>query len=70
MLVKVLEESDVSVVNNRITFTNQNAPVDGKAWVIVDGATNELLIGENVAVEAGEPIPLPMMTPRHNIYNL
>lgn len=69
-LVKVLEESDVSVVNNRITFTNQNAPVDGKAWVIVDGATNELLIGENVAVEAGEPIPLPMMTPRHNIYNL
>lgn len=70
MLVKTLDESDVSVVNNRITFTNQNAPVDGKAWVIVDGATNELLIGENVAVEAGEPIPLPMMTPRHNIYNL
>lgn len=70
MLVKTLDERDVSVVNNRITFTNQNAPVDGKAWVIVDGATNELLIGENVAVEAGEPIPLPMMTPRHNIYNL
>lgn len=70
MLVKTLDESDVSLVGNRITFTNQNAPVDGKAWAIVDGATNELLIGENVAIEAGAPIPLPMMTPRHNIYNL
>lgn len=70
MLVKTLDESDVSVVGKRITFTNQNVPVDGKAWAIVDGATNELLIGENVAIEAGAPIPLPMMTPRHNIYNL
>ena len=70
MLVKVLEESDVSVINNKITFVDQSAPASGNAWAIVDGATNELLIGENIAVEAGEPIPLPMMTPRHNIYNL
>ena len=59
-----------SISDGRIVFDPVITLVDGKSWVIVDGATNELLIGENVVIEAGGLIMLPVMTPRHNIYNI
>lgn len=62
--------SDCYVEDGRIQFTSQSTTVAGKSWALVDGTTNELLIGENVALEAGQTIPLPVMTPRHIIENL
>lgn len=59
-----------SISDGRIVFDPVITLVDGKSWVIVDGATNELLIGENVELWDGGIIPLPVMTPRHNIYNI
>lgn len=59
-----------SISNGRIVFNPVLTLVDGKSWALVDGATNELLIGENVVIEAGGLIMLPVMTPRHNIYNI
>ena len=57
-------------VTDKVVFAEQTAPVSGAAWVIVDGTTNELFVGENTAITEGEAIPLPVMTPRHNIFGL
>ena len=56
--------------DGKIKFTPQTTSGAGQAWVLVDGKTNELLVGENVSMTAGQAVPLPVMTPRHIIENL
>lgn len=64
------EEGFVFVLNGRIIFDPVLTHVGGKSWALVDGATNELLIGENTELWDGDYIMLPTITPRHNIYNI
>lgn len=44
--------------------------VNGAAWAIVDGSTNELLLGSNETITAGQVVSMPYMTIKHNIFNL
>lgn len=44
--------------------------VDGVAWAIVDKSSNELLVGSNETITAGQVVSMPYMTLRHNIFNL
>ena len=50
-----------------IKFINQQATVSGQAWVIVDSNTNELYIGENIPISAGDELNLPILTLTHNV---
>lgn len=59
--------SGIDVTHDRMTFTLQNATVDGVAWAIVDKATGELLYGANEAVTSGTAINLPSMTFTHKL---
>ena len=58
------------ISNSQIIFDPVSSTAAGKSWALVDGATNELLIGENVSLTVGQAVPLPVMTPRHVIENL
>lgn len=58
------------ISNSQIIFDPVSSTAAGKSWALVDGATNELLIGENVSLAVGQTVPLPVMTPRHVIENL
>lgn len=58
------------ISNSQIIFDPVSSTAAGKSWALVDGATNELLIGENVSLAVGQAVPLPVMTPRHVIENL
>ena len=50
-----------------IKFINQQATVSGQAWAIVDSNTNELYIGENIPISAGDELNLPILTLTHNV---
>lgn len=52
-----------------IKFTDETAPVDGAAWAMVDAYNNELIMGSNNDVTAGESLNLPALTAKHEIYN-
>ncbi|MDE6398994.1 MAG: hypothetical protein K2L51_06710, partial [Clostridiales bacterium] len=44
--------------------------VNGAAWAIVDRSSGELLVGSNETITAGQPVSMPYVTLRHNIFNL
>lgn len=58
----------ISVSGKAITIANERSAVDGAAWVIVDGASGELLIGCNALITAGQPLQLPTLTFAHRIF--
>lgn len=58
------------MVNGVIRFDTVTSTVDCVAWALVDGETNELLIAENAGVASGQEIPLPYITPRHEIIGI
>lgn len=60
--------SGITTSGSSLTLKPQTATANGAAWAIVDGKTGELLIGENVEIVSGQPIDLPTLTLKHNIY--
>lgn len=60
--------SGITTSGSSLTLKPQAATANGAAWAIVDGKTGELLIGENVEIVSGQPIDLPTLTLKHNIY--
>ncbi len=63
------EATGITIISkSTIKFDSVTAPVSGEAWAVVDKITNELLMGENVKVTAGEEINLPTFTLTHKIY--
>lgn len=60
--------SGITTSGSSLALKPQTATANGAAWAIVDGKTGELLIGENVEIVSGQPIDLPTLTLKHNIY--
>ena len=58
----------------KITIANETANADGKAWVIVDNATNkngkhDLIFGKNITIKSGDTISMPTMSFTHKIFD-
>jgi len=64
-------DSHVRIENSqkRLKFDNFTPTVSGVAWAMVN-SDNELLIGSNEPITAGQTVSMPYMTLRHNIFNL
>lgn len=58
----------------KITIANETANAKGKAWVIVDNATNkngkhDLIFGKNIHIKYGDTISMPTMSFTHKIFD-
>ena len=60
---------DVYQSAGQIKFNPVTASASGQAWAFVDNTTGELLFGKNEAVQQGQTITLPTMTPKHKIFD-
>lgn len=56
--------------SKKFKISNITASVNGKSWALVNaGATNELIVGENVEIKANEELSLPYFTFTRHIVN-
>lgn len=58
----------INIYAQSLKFEDEQAPIDGASWAIVDGKSGELLIGCNLIIESGTTLTMPFMTFKHNIF--
>lgn len=66
-LIKSYENDITSIVQtaNKVVFANETSTAQGLSWVLVNSENNQLLFGENIAIEIDDTIQMPTMTFTH-----